>query len=106
MLLELIPNKVLSLLGIIVDVNLCSRDGKEYINILVESYPYPVSYKGQYHYRTGSTKQELKSPALDKFLLKKQGKRWDGVPVPHINLDDFTGQAFDLFRQKSKKAAA
>lgn len=43
------------------------------------SNPYPISYKGQYHYRSGSTKQELKRAALDKFLLRKQGKHWDGV---------------------------
>jgi ATP-dependent DNA helicase RecG len=46
----------------------------EYLQINIEPYPYPVSYKEQYHYRTGSTKKELKGASLDKFLLKKQGK--------------------------------
>ena len=103
-LLEQIPNKVLSLLGIIVDVNLQSYANKKYIEIIVDAYPYPVNYKGQYHYRSGSTKQELKGPALDKFLLKKQGKRWDGVPLPHISIDDFHANAFELFRLKSQKS--
>ena len=69
-LLADIPNKVRDILGIIVDVNLKTDKGKDFLEIVVEPYPYPVSYKGQYHYRSGSTKQELKGSALDAFLLK------------------------------------
>ncbi|MEN3291998.1 MAG: ATP-dependent helicase RecG, partial [Burkholderiales bacterium] len=83
-LLEDIPNKVRDILGILVDVNLREEAGHELLEIVVEPYPYPVSYKGEYHYRSGSTKQELKGAALDKFLLRKQGLHWDGVPVPHV----------------------
>ncbi len=80
-LLESIPNKVRDILGIVVDLKMLIEDNKEYLEIQVESYPYPVSYKGQYHYRTGSSKQELKGSALDKFLLAKQGKRWDACAL-------------------------
>ena len=59
-LLEEIPNKVRDTLGILVDVNLHQIDQGKYIEIVVEQHPYPVNYKGQYHYRSGSTKQELK----------------------------------------------
>jgi len=52
-LLEEIPNKVRDILGIIVDVNLTTDNDVEYLEIVVEPYPYPVSYKGQYHYRSG-----------------------------------------------------
>ena len=72
-LLEDIPNKVRDILGIVVDVNLFAENGKDYIEIKVTPHPYPVSYKGQYHYRSGSTKQELKGTALDRFMLQKQG---------------------------------
>ncbi|MFN0213494.1 MAG: helix-turn-helix domain-containing protein [Saprospiraceae bacterium] len=71
MLMEDLPNKIRNILGIIVDVNLHSENGKDWISIEVEPYPYPVSYKGQYHFRSGSTKQELIGAALDKFLLQK-----------------------------------
>jgi ATP-dependent DNA helicase RecG len=71
-LLEEIPNKVKNVLGILVDVNLHSTTDGEFIEILVEAYPYPINYKGQYHYRSGSTKQELKGTALNKFLLQKK----------------------------------
>lgn len=83
-LLEEIPNKVRDLLGILVDVNLRHEGGADLLEIAVEPYPYPVSYKGEYHYRSGSTKQELKGAALDRFLLRKLGRTWDGVPVPQV----------------------
>lgn len=103
-LLEDIPNKVRDILGIIIDVNLITENGKEYLEIIVEPYPYPVSYKGQYHYRSGSTKQELKGAALDKFLLQKQGKRWDAVPVPKITVMDFKNDSFELFRKNAARS--
>lgn len=56
-LLEDIPNKVRDILGIMVDVNLHHAPTGSYVEIIVEAYPYAVSYKGQYHYRSGSTKQ-------------------------------------------------
>ena len=102
-LLADIPNKVRDILGIIVDVNLKTDKGKDFLEIMVEPYPYPVSYKGEYHYRTGSTKQELKGAALDKFLMAKQGKKWDGVPVPYVGIDDLDSRAFELFREKAAK---
>ena len=87
-LLEEIPNKVRDVLGILVDVNIHALSQGDFIEIIVEGYPYPVNYKGQYHYRSGSTKQELKGTTLDKFLLQKKGKRWDGVPVPKVLAKD------------------
>ncbi len=103
-LIEDIPNKVRDILGIIVNVNLHETNIGEYIEIEIEAYPYPVNYKGQYHYRSGSTKQELKGAALDKFMLQKKGKRWDGVPVPNIKTDDLKADTFDFFRKKAVKA--
>lgn len=100
-LLEDIPNKVRDTLGILVDINLHQSEQGEFIEILVEQYPYPVNYKGQYHYRSGSTKQELKGAALDKFLLQKKGKRWDGVPVPNVSTNDFKQETFDFFRKRA-----
>lgn len=103
-LLEEIPNKVRDILGILVDVNLHTTNQVDFIEIIVEGYPYPVNYKGQYHYRSGSTKQELKGTALDKFLLQKKGKRWDGVPVPKISAKDLKQETFDFFRKRAFKS--
>lgn len=102
-LLEDIPNKVKDILGIIVDVNLHESKGGVYLEIVVEAYPFPVNYKGQYYYRSGGTKQELKGVALDKFLLQRKGKRWDAVPVLNVSKDDLKQDTFDFFRKKAIK---
>jgi len=103
-LLEDIPNKAKDILGVIVDVNLHTTAKGEYLEIIVDEYPYPVNYKGQYHYRSGSTKQELKGAALDKFMLQKKGKKWDGVPVPKVSVSDLNQETFDFFRKRAFKS--
>ena len=103
-LLEEIPNKVRDILGIIVEVNLRDGGGKEYLEIVVEPYPYPVSYKGEYHLRSGSTKQELKGAALDKFLLRKQGRTWDAVPAPRAKARDLSKTAIATFRKLARQS--
>ena len=69
--MEDIPNKTKDVLGVIVDVNLHTTAQGNYLEIIVEDYPYPVNYKGQYHYRSGSTKQELKSATVRKGFAKE-----------------------------------
>lgn len=103
-LLEDIPNKTKDILGIIVDVNLYATTEGEYLEINVEDYPYPVNYKGQYHYRSVSTKQELKGATLYKFMLQKKGKKWDGVPVPNVLVSDLKEDTFDFFRKRAYKS--
>ena len=99
-LMEDIPNKVRDVLGIMVDVNLLREEEKKYIEIVVEPYPYPVTYKGQYNYRSGSTKQELKGAALSKFLLDKVGVRWCDVPVPTVKPEDLNAESIQTFKEK------
>jgi len=103
-LLVEIPNKVRDILGIMVDVNLVEEAGVDLVEIHVEPYPSPVSYKGEYHYRSGGTKQELKGAALDRFLLAKQGRHWDGMPVPGLSLGDCNAAALQLFRDKAARS--
>jgi ATP-dependent DNA helicase RecG len=105
-LLEELPNKITTILGIVADVNLHETPQGDYIEIVVESQPNPVNYKGEYHFRSGSTKQELKGAALDKFLLGKQGKQgkhWDSVPMPNVTVVDLKQEAFDFFCKKGTK---
>ena len=54
--------------------------------------------------RSGSTKQELKGTALDKFPLQKKGTRWDGVPVPNVSVKDLKQETFDFFRKRAFKS--
>lgn len=103
-LLEDIPNKVRDVLGIIVDVNLLEKDGKEYIEIAVPPYSNPINYKGQYHYRSGSTKQELKGASLNRFLLQRGGIHWDEFLVPNVKVDDLSEAAFNRFRKEASQS--
>lgn len=103
-LMEDIPNKVRDMMGILVEVNLKEKDEKQYIEIVTEAYPYPVSFRGKYYQRRGATNQELKGAALDRFMLRKQGKTWDGVPVPYLKAEDLDNATFDLFRKYAKRS--
>ena len=80
-LLEDIPNKVRNAMGIVVDVDLLSEDGNEYIKITIPPYPVAVSCKGVYYYRSGSTLQTLSGPELERFILRKRGATWDNMPL-------------------------
>ena len=96
-LLDEIPNKIRDMLGIMVAVRLLVEQGLPYIEIQTEPYPSPISYKGRYYYRSGSTKQELKGAALEQFLLRKRGRSWDGVPLP------WTARLWQNFVNKQQK---
>lgn len=100
-LLEDIPNKIVNFLGIVADVNLLRKDELEYIEISVYPSNVPISYKGTYHYRSGSTKQELKGYALQNFLLKRLGRTWDDFPCDWATFEDIDREAVDYFFKKA-----
>ncbi len=87
-LMDEIPNKVKDLMGILVDVNLHEEKGLYYLEIITQPYAVPISLRGRYYYRSGSTKQELIGAALTDYLLRKSGKTWDEVSEPTASLDD------------------
>ena len=103
-LLEDIPNKVRDVLGIIVDVNLLEKDGLEYIEIDVPPYSTPINYKGQYHYRSGSTKQELKGAALNRFILQRTGRHWDEFPIERAKVEELSASALNRFRKEAARS--
>ena len=102
--MEDIPNKIVTHLGIVADVNLHTDDGLDYIEIVIEPSNIPIAYKGTYHYRSGSTKQELRGTALQQFILKKMGRSWDDVPNERATLDDIDRNAIDYFLRKGIEA--
>jgi ATP-dependent DNA helicase RecG len=59
---------------------------------------------GAYHYRSGSTKQELKGPALEQFLLKKRGRHWDDAPEPSFTARSCSAAALRLFKDRAAKS--
>ena len=99
-LLEDIPNKIVNYMGLVVDVNLYEQDGLEYIEVVIEPSNVPISYRGKYYYRSGSTMQELNGPALQQFVLKKMGRSWDDIPNEYTTIDDLDRSAIDYFLKK------
>ena len=65
-------------------------DGQEYIEIVVSPSNVPIAFKGQYHYRSGSTKQELKGeehklysgPAILLRVFDKSVELWNYGLLP------------------------
>jgi ATP-dependent DNA helicase RecG len=102
-LLEDIPNKITQSLGIVADVNLLTKDGMDYIEIDVPAYSTSISYKGVYHYRSGSTKQVLTGPALESFLNGKRGVTWDNMPLPAFTMDDVEDSVINKFKELAAK---
>ena len=96
-LMEDIPNKSVNHLGLVVDVNLHAAEGKNYLEIIAPVSNVPIAYHGVYHYRSGSTKQELKGIALQNLLLNKMGKKWEDMAVEGITFSDLNGNSIQKF---------
>ncbi len=100
-LLEDIPNKIMDTMGIIAEVNLRVKEGKKYLEIIISPSIFPISYKGEYHYRSGSTKQQLRGSVLTEFLIQKTGVKWDAVAVDGVNTKDLDQESFNIFRREA-----
>ena len=87
-LLEDIPNKAIQFLGVTLAIDLNRDSNKYYLSILVNPSPSPISYKGRYYIRSGSTVQELCGSDLQQFILKKLGKSYDELPLESATLND------------------
>ncbi len=103
-LLEQLPNKFRDILGVYAEVNLQEDKGNQYLEIVVPRYEVPISVRGKYYVRTGSTLQELKGPALNEFILKRTGKTWDDLPVETATLEDIDEEAIKFFIKKAQKS--
>ena len=100
-LMEDIPNKIQTGLGIVADVNLLTKNDLEYIEIKVMPSSFPINYHGEFHYRSGSTKQQLTGIALSQFILQKTGLRWEDAPVEDTSVSDLDDESFKVFRREA-----
>lgn len=96
-LMEDIPNKITTTMGLVVDVNLLTQDNIDYIEVVIEPASVPVSYRGKYYYRSGSTMQELTGTALTDFLMRKLNVTWDAITEPSATIDDISPEAINYF---------
>ncbi|WP_276504185.1 ATP-binding protein [Terrimonas pollutisoli] len=103
-LMDDIPNKIRNAMGITVEVNLHEEHGKHLIEVITQPYSVPISVRGRYYYRSGSTKQELTGATLNEFLLKKSGKTWDDVVEQRATFDDIDEKAVKTFLAASENA--
>lgn len=103
-LMDDIPNKIRNTMGITVEVNLHEEQGNHYIEIITPPYSVPISLRGRYYYRSGSTKQELTGASLNEFLLKKLGKTWDDVIDPRASFEDIDEKTVNTFLKASENA--
>ena len=103
-LLETLPNKIRDRLGIVCDVNLQSENDLNFIEIITKPYSVPISLRGRYYYRSGSTKVELTGAELNDFLLKKAGKTWDDVIEESASLDDIDEKSIKLFLDDARES--
>ena len=101
-LLEDLPNKIQSGLGIVADVNRLSKDGLEYIEIKVDGpCTFPISYHGEFFYRSGATNQKLTGIALTDFISRKNGILWEDAIVNEVSVDDLDDESFKIFRREA-----
>lgn len=103
-LMDDLPNKIRDVLGIMADVNLHEENGLYFIEIYIPPYSVPISLRGSYYYRSGSTKQELKGNALMEFLLRKSGKTWDDVVEPRAALADIDEKTVAQYKSDANRA--
>ena len=81
-LMEDIPNSIRNTMGIVADVVLLRKEGKDVIRIKVPACSFPVSYRGGYFYRTGAVKMQMVGNALTDFILRKTNSSWDACKSP------------------------
>ena len=103
-LMDEIPNKIKNTIGITSEVNLHEEAGKHFIEIVTHPYSVPISLRGRYYYRSGSTKQELTGASLNEFLLRKSGTTWDDVIEPRSSFDDIDEKSVSIYLKASENA--
>jgi len=100
-LLEDIPNKVVQLLGITVDIALEKKRGKDIAEIIIQQSMVPVSYHGQFYIRSGSTVQELHGQKLREFILRKDNIKWDSILMPDAKFEELDDRLIRFFINKA-----
>ena len=101
-LLEDLPNKFRNILGVYAEVNLQEEKGKHYLEIIVPRYDVPISVRGKYYVRIGSTLQEITGLVLNEFILKRTGKTWDDIPEQRASINDIDESSIKQFLKDTR----
>ena len=96
-LMEDIPNKIASKLGIYPNIRLLERNGKEIIEIEVHPSQDAVTLDGILYKRVGATNQVVKGFALKDFYFQKLGATWDARIVSGATINAISPEAINYF---------
>jgi len=102
-LLEDLPNKFRDILGIIPKIKSEKKKGKDMMIVEVEHSYAPISYRGKFYIRSGSTTQELKGRELTRFLILKSGKSWDEYIEERAAIEDINTKTIERFKHLAVK---
>lgn len=100
-LMDDLPSKIKNGLGIVCEVNLHNENDKYFIEIIVNSFSDPISYRGKFYFRSGSTNQLLNGASLKEFLIKGLNIVWEEEIVPNTTMDDINLDAIEYFKKKA-----
>lgn len=101
-LLEDIPSKVRSKLGLTPSVRCDEIGGRKVIMVEMNRSQNPISYNGKYYKRSGSTTVEMSGSELAAFLMAKFGRTWDALPT-ETNLQDIDMSTINFFKNIAHK---
>ncbi len=104
-LLETLPNKIRNSLNILASVKVEHIKGIEVIKIETPPSEVPISYKGKFYIRSGSTTQEVSGMELVKFLMKKQKLSWDAL-LSDAGIDEIDEETVLKFKNMAKDRLA
>lgn len=97
-LLEYIPNKIKDILGIVASIKSVRPQSKSVIKISVNKYTAPISCKGKFYKRSGSTTTELRGLELSRFLVSHSGISWENAIEPEVSLKDISMKTVRTFQ--------
>jgi len=104
-LLETLPNKIRHSLNILPSVKSEYIKGIEVIKIEIPFSEVPISYKGKFYIRSGSTTQEVSGMELVKFVMKRQKLSWDTL-LSDAGLDEIDEETVLKFKNMAKDRLA
>lgn len=104
-LLETLPNKIRNNLNIIPSVEIENINGKEIIKIEISPSEVPISYRGKFFIRAGSTTQEVSGMDLIKIVMKKQNLAWDAF-LSDAGIEEIDEETVLRFKNMAKERVA
>lgn len=100
-LLEDIPSKIREWLGLTPEVQLKKSKDKEYIEVRIKETNSPISLRGKYYVRSGSTNQELRNNELQAFLLAKSSTSWEAIIEEAEISEDLNSETVEFFKTRA-----